>query len=132
MNTPLQTTSFDDIAHARAILLTTFRRDGSPVGTPIWFVVRNGTIYATTTATSGKVKRIRNTSRVLVAPCTQLGKVTGPTYEGRARVLTEQEMREVLSAIRRRYGILDLIFSLLNRFQGQNEEVALELTPAGY
>ena len=131
MDTPLSTTSFDSVVNARTILLTTFKRDGSPVGTPIWFVVRNGIIYATTVSTSGKVKRIRNNSHVLLAPCTQSGKVIGPTYEGKARVLTEQDKRDVLGVIRRRYGVLVPIFSLINRLRGQNEVTALEVLPTG-
>lgn len=125
-----RSTSFDDFSRTRAVMLTTFRRDGTPVGTPIWLVVRGGAICATTAASSGKVKRIRNDPRVRVAACTQLGRLTGPTHEGTARIMDPAETAEVLARIRRRYGLLDRVFSRINRLQGESDEVALEVTPA--
>lgn len=115
------------ITRARAVMLTTFRRDGSPIGTPVWLVVRNGLLHVTTAASSGKVKRIRRNPRVRVAACTQLGRVTGPVLDGEARILDAAGTTEALAAIRRRYGLLDLVFTLLNRLQGQGEEIALEI-----
>lgn len=119
---------FEGLASARAIMLTTFRRSGEPVGTPIWLVVHDGKVLATTTPSSGKVKRIRNNPRVTVAPCTQFGKVTGPARDATARLMAPDETMEALAAIRRRYGLLDRIFSLLNRLQGEAEEIGIEIT----
>lgn len=124
------TDSLDPLGRARCIMLTTFRKSGEPVGTPVWLVTREGRIWATTTAASGKVKRIRNTARVTVAPCTQTGKVTGPAHEGRARLMSPEETAVALAAIRKRYGILDRIMSLVNRLQGEGEEVGIEIAPA--
>lgn len=125
----ITTLGFDRLARARAIMLTTYRRSGEPVGTPVWLVVREGGIWATTTATSGKVKRIRYDPRLTVAPCTQTGRVTGPAQEGHARLMGREESDRALDAIRGRYGILDRIMSLLNRLQGETEEVGKEVTP---
>lgn len=95
-------TDFAELARARAILVTTCRRNGDAVATPVWLVVRDGRIDATTPARSGKAKRLRNEPRVLVAPSTQLGRRTGPTREGRARIITADEVPVVRSGIRRR------------------------------
>lgn len=119
---------FDGLAGARAIMLTTFRESGAPVGTPVWLVVEEGRILATTTASSGKVKRIRTDPRVTVAPCTQLGRVTGPVYEATARLMGSRETETALAAIRRRYGLLDRLFSFVNKLQGESEEVGIEIT----
>lgn len=126
---PPAVAGFADLARARAVLLTTFKRDGTPVATPVWLVVRDGALYATTVATSGKVKRIRHTDRVTIAPCSQRGKVTGPVRDGSARLLDSAETAVVLAAIRRRYGLFDRLFSLINRLQGQTEEIAIEISP---
>lgn len=119
--------SFEALGRARAIMLTTFRQSGEPVGTPLWLVVRDGSIWATTTATSGKVKRIRNNPRVTVAPCTQTGRLTGPAQEGHARLMESEESARALAAIRHRYGIFDRIMSLINSLQGETEEIGIEI-----
>ncbi len=121
--------SLDELARARAIMLTTFRKSGEPVGTPVWHVVREGRILVTTPTTSGKAKRIRNSPRVTVAACSQLGKVTGQAIEATARLMTPRETEIALAAIRRRYVLLDRVFSLINRLQGEGEEVGIEITP---
>jgi len=67
--------------------LTTFRKSGELVVTPVWYVVMNGKLYVKTGAHSGKVKRIRNSGSVLLGPATVKGKQIGPVTEARARVL---------------------------------------------
>lgn len=124
------TRGFKQLARARAVMLTTFRNSGEAVGTPVWLAVEDGRILVTTTPTSGKVKRIRNDGRVTVAPCTQFGRVTGAAEEARARLMTPEETETALAAIRRRYGLLDRFFSLINRLQGETGEVGIEITPA--
>ena len=100
---------FDSIARARCLSLTTFKRDGTPVATPVWFNVIDGKICVTTTVDAWKVKRIRNNPRVELATCTQRGKVTGPTIAGSARLLSREETEPVLAAKRRRYLTARLI-----------------------
>src|SRR5215470_15122623 len=50
--------------------LTSFRKSGVPVRTPVWFAEAEGKLYLFTNPKSGKAKRIRNNPRVLIAPCT--------------------------------------------------------------
>jgi PPOX class probable F420-dependent enzyme len=72
-------------------LLTTFRRTGEPVPTPVWFgLTDRGSVCFNSEATAGKVKRIRANPSVRLAPCTARGKPLGPPAEGRARVLSEE------------------------------------------
>ncbi len=66
---------------------------------------------------------------MLVVPRRQCGKATGPTREGRARIMSVGELPAVRDAIRRRFRVLDGTFSLVNRQQGGGEEVALEIRP---
>lgn len=120
---------FAELAGARCIMLTTFRRSGAPVGTPVWPVYRDGSIYLSTVAESGKVKRIRADARVEVAACTQRGRVTGPPFAGRARVTAAGETAAVLAARHRRYPIVARLFELVNRIQGQHQ-VAIVIAPS--
>jgi len=91
------------VARAKCLALTTFKRDGTAVATPIWFNVIDGKILVTTPASSWKVKRVTNNPKVTFATCTQRGKVTGPVFTGSARVLPQDELAPVLKAKRRRY-----------------------------
>jgi uncharacterized protein len=64
------------------ILLTTFRKNDTGVPTAMWFAHERGKFYMVTGHTSGKMKRIRNNGRVLLAPCDLMGNVLGPQVEG--------------------------------------------------
>ena len=66
------------------ISLTTFRKTGAPVPTPVWFGEQDGKLYVMTRSDMGKTKRIRNNPQVKVAPCTMRGKVTGPEFPAKA------------------------------------------------
>src|SRR5512133_4259138 len=70
------------------INITTFKRDGTPVATPVWCVGDNGSLLVYTEADSGKVKRIRRKPHVTVAPCNFRGKPRGPAADADA-VLVE-------------------------------------------
>lgn len=118
-------TAIAAIAKAKCISLTTFKRDGTPVSTPVWFNILNGKICITTPTQSWKVKRISNNPRVEFATCTQRGKVTGPVFTGEARVLTTDETLPVMKAKRRRYRSARLIQLIpANRIQIGIEIVA--------
>jgi len=70
------------LEHEAYINLATFRRNGNAVETPVWFVVFAGKLYVFTDGTSAKVKRLRATPRVRIAPCSARGAVTAPWREG--------------------------------------------------
>ncbi len=78
------------------ILLTTFRRDGTPVPTTVLFALDGDRILVHTSMKSGKVKRIRRNPVALVQPSTILGRPLGPPIEVRARVLEGEEAARIL------------------------------------
>jgi len=63
------------LADARFVSLTTFRRSGERVSTPVWVGRDGAALVVLTPAGSGKVKRLRHDSRVELAPCGRFGKV---------------------------------------------------------
>ncbi len=85
------------------ISLTTFRKTGAGVATPVWFGEEDGKLYVMTRGDMGKTKRIRNNPRVRVAPCTIRGKVTGPEFAATARILPPEEHAHARQAINRKY-----------------------------
>lgn len=100
-----------EIHNQKYVSLTTFRRSGVAVNTPVWFGERDGKLYVVTEKISGKSKRIRNNPSVRVAPCTIRGKITGPEFSGRARVLPEGDESSVArQIIRKKYWLARLSF----------------------
>jgi predicted pyridoxine 5'-phosphate oxidase superfamily flavin-nucleotide-binding protein len=67
--TQLRTSPLAALDGEKYLSLTTFRRDGTPVATPVWFVVDDGRVLVWTSAASWKAKRLRRDSRVRIAAC---------------------------------------------------------------
>ena len=110
-----QTGDFSVVEGRKYISLTTFRKSGKPVATPVWFVAKEGKICVWTQSNSGKMKRLRHDSRVTLAPCTMGGKVIGPTVEGIARIVSPQEKEEVRLLLLAKYGWMQRLFSFIHR-----------------
>jgi PPOX class probable F420-dependent enzyme len=80
---------------SRYIALTTYRRDGRAVTTPVWAVSLDGMIYVFTASSTGKAKRVRATGRVRFAPCSMNGRgILGAWREGTGRVVHVVDHRE--------------------------------------
>lgn len=129
------TSSFEGLAGTKYVRLTTFRRDGTPVATPVWFAVDGGALYAWTDERTGKVKRIRREPRVTVGPCSGRGTPTGPAYGARARLLDADEGRHAYALLKARYrsaalvyGALGLLLRVMRR-GGQYVGIAVEPSP---
>jgi uncharacterized protein len=117
----------------RYLALTTYRRDGRPVTTPVWAASLNGNLYVVTARSTGKVRRLRATDRVRFAPSNMSGRrILGAWHEGSGRVVEDEQRRgEALVALRRKYGWQMSLAMLINRLRGlDRERVVLELTPA--
>jgi uncharacterized protein len=85
------------------ISLTTFRKNGAAVATPVWFGEEGDKLYVMTGSRLGKAKRIRNNPQVRVAPCTIRGRVTGPEIAATARILPPEEQAHARQTINRKY-----------------------------
>lgn len=94
----------DALQGHRYISLTTYRRSGDGVATPVWFAFVGGRAYVYTGLESGKAKRIRHTSRVLVAPSDARGRIQGASVEAVARLVNEPGDETVADrALREKY-----------------------------
>ena len=85
-------------------LLTTFRKNGLAVPTTMWFAHNQGKLYMVTSATVGKIKRIRNNGRVLLAPCDVRGKVLGEQIEAYAHELPPAQHEYANTLLASKYG----------------------------
>jgi len=118
--------------------VTSFRRDGTAVVTPVWFVADNGHLLVETEADSGKAKRIRANAAVRVAPCSASGKPKGDSIQAHAAFLPESERGRVETMIGRKYRVDKVVvlpvYRLVQRLLGKPtlshaKPVILEITP---
>lgn len=115
--------SWGPISKARCVALTTYKKDGTPVTTPMWVAVEGNRLLTTSDFDAWKLKRIERNPRVRLAPCTIRGRVTGDFVEGQARVMSEAETEEAIAGKKRRY----LMFRVMVRVR--KPQVGIEITP---
>lgn len=104
-------------AVARYVSLTTFRRDGTPVATPVWQITHGDTMWVWTGATTGKARRLRGNPVLTLAPCTARGQVTGDAVPARGQVVPVSDEPEMFAALRRKYGWQMTAMMALHGFQ---------------
>ena len=108
---------FNKILDSRTINLTTYRKSGDVVHTPVW-VVTDGTLgYVKTSKSAGKVKRIKNNHKAIIAPCTNSGKITGDKIEIKAEVieLSHTDYKIIDKKFKTKYNLLYIIMKFLPR-----------------
>lgn len=89
--------------------ITSYRRDGSGVATPVWFVTEGERLLVMTAESSGKVKRIRRNPLVSVAACSARGRPKMDPIPGHVDILPSDETERVKRLIERKYRF-DLLF----------------------
>ena len=108
-----------DLDRYRYVSLATFRTSGAEVRTPVWFAEAGGKLYVFSAAESGKVKRLRRSSRARVASCDARGNVHGVWRDATARVVTPPA--SAMAAMRVKYGwqkrLLDFFSALSGRIR---------------
>jgi PPOX class probable F420-dependent enzyme len=117
----------------KTALLTTFRRDGTPVPTPLSVAVDDDHAYVRTYEKAGKSKRLRNNSHVELAPSTTRGNPTGTPVPAEARRLTGVEAHQAARLLRRKHPLLHgIVVPLAHRLgrRRTGHTVHFELTPA--
>ncbi|MFJ3211857.1 PPOX class F420-dependent oxidoreductase [Streptomyces flaveolus] len=114
------------------LLVTSYRKNGTPVATPVW-VVRDGDVLGVwTAADSWKVKRVRRRADVLVGPCDVRGNPTGDQIPATAEIGDAATAGRYRGLIARKYGILGrltLFGSRLRRGLDGTVGITITLTP---
>jgi PPOX class probable F420-dependent enzyme len=100
------TSPFEQLSDKRAVLLTTYRRNGAPVATPVNIAVEGDHAYVRSWRSAGKTKRIEHEATVEVAPSTYRGTPTGPAIHARAHVVEGNEAKHAAELIDHKYRIL--------------------------
>ncbi|MFK0236988.1 PPOX class F420-dependent oxidoreductase [Streptomyces vinaceus] len=125
--------TLDELNQGKYVSLTTYRKDGTPVATPVWAVADGGELYVWTRSDSWKVKRIRNNGRVAVSPCDVRGRVAegAAVLEGEARLLDEAGLTRVRKLMSRKYTwqfwMVDVPAALARRGKRPHTAIAVKL-----
>jgi PPOX class probable F420-dependent enzyme len=123
--------------NGKYLSLTTYRRDGSPVATPVWFADDGARFYVVTGADSYKVRRIRRNPSVAIAECTARGALRGEPIPARAEFLEEDEHARVDAMMARKYRVDRILilplYRLVLRLRGKASDdragVYVAITP---
>jgi uncharacterized protein len=108
----------------RYLSVTSFKRDGTGIATPVWFVSDGTRLFAFTDLHSAKVRRVRRNPDVLVAPCRVDGKLRSKRVSARVEVLTgtpelERVQKLLLERYKISYRLVMLMYRLGRRLRGQ-------------
>lgn len=123
--------AWNQLTHEKYINVETYRKDGTPVRTPLWFAAdpANREFYISTPASAGKVKRIRRYPRVRVAACDFSGNVKGEWLEAEARFCDADESRRAGKLLNRKYPMK--IFFNVAAFLFRRKRALIAVRPAG-
>ncbi|MEW1613613.1 MULTISPECIES: PPOX class F420-dependent oxidoreductase [unclassified Streptomyces] len=97
--------TLQDFARSEYVSLTTYRKNGAPVATPVWAAAEGEVLYVWTRSDSWKVKRLRDNAEVAVTVCDVRGRIAegAPSARGTARLLDADGTREVRKLLARKY-----------------------------
>ncbi|MCI0348550.1 MAG: PPOX class F420-dependent oxidoreductase [Acidobacteriales bacterium] len=102
----MSASTWKQLASEKYFNLETYRRDGTPVRTPLWFAAdpASGEFYISTPASSGKVKRMRRYPRARVAACDFSGNIKGEWLAAEARFCDGEEAKRAGRLLDRKYA----------------------------
>lgn len=109
------------------ISLETFKKNGSGVKTPVWFVMHDGIIYVTTMDSSWKVKRLKNTKLVRITPSNFKGTPKKEWIEGQAFFGSESELKLAMSLRKKKYGLWARIIGLFVSKKGKVVVIGIKI-----
>ena len=100
------------------INLETYKKDGTSIRTPVWFVIDTDLIYVITRDSTGKVKRLRNNQDVRVVPCSFKGEVKNEWVKGKTEMITGEEADKAIKLRKKKYGMSARLIGLFTSQKG--------------
>lgn len=124
-----------DLKDQKFVSLTTFKRNGAAVASPMWIVGEGEQLWAWTPADAWKVKRIRRDPRVTLTRCGRTGKVAPgqPVVDATAEVITDsRRVAQVESLIKRKYRLEFRVVTFIETIaaRGRKPRFVLRITPS--
>ena len=121
MSSSSSTSNWSSMLSGQAYInLETYRRNGQPVATPVWFTIdyNNKMVYVVTRTETGKVKRLRNNPKVRIMPCGMRGQSKGEWFNGKATFATPEQLEIALKQRNKKYGLKARLSGLFSRTKG--------------
>ncbi|NUR79144.1 MAG: PPOX class F420-dependent oxidoreductase [Dermatophilaceae bacterium] len=129
-----QAPTLHNLGGQRFVLLTTYRRSGEPVATPVWVLPDAGAAIVSTPEGAGKLKRIQHNPNVTLQPCDRRGNVDpgSPVVEGTTEIIRDSAASEAVNRrLLRKYGAEFRIFMAIEWVlrRGNSNRVVLRISP---
>ena len=109
----------EQLESEKYISVETFKKNGEGVKTPVWFVIRDETIFVTTRDQTGKFKRLKNNTKVNVAVCSMKGYLKSQWSSGVATILPDEKVKEAVKWRDKKYGFMAKIAKFLTKSKGE-------------
>ena len=100
------------------INLETYKKDGTPVRTPVWFVIDKDLIYVITRDSTGKLKRLKNNQDVRIVSCSFKGEPKNEWVKGKTEMITGEEADKAIKLRKKKYGMSDRLIGLFTSQKG--------------
>ena len=108
----------DQFLDQKYINLETYKKDGTPVRTPVWFVIDNDLIYVITRDSTGKVKRLKNNQNVRIVSCSFKGEPKDEWIKGKTEMITGEEADKAIKLRKKKYGMSARLIGLFTSQKG--------------
>ena len=109
------------------INLETYKKDGIPIRTPVWFVIDKNLIYVITRDSTGKVKRLGNNQNVRIVPCSFKGEPKNEWVKGAAEKIRGEEADKVIKLRKKKYGMFARLIGIFTSQKGNIVVYSIEL-----
>ena len=110
----------DQFIDQKYLSLETYRKDKTPVKTPVWFVIDNDQLYITTKETTGKVKRLRNNQNARIAVCSMKGDIKSSWIDvSLEKTSEESDVEKIVKLRKKKYGFSARLISMFTSQKGK-------------
>jgi PPOX class probable F420-dependent enzyme len=124
--------AWTEVGRASYVSFTSYRKDGTPVATPVWIAPEGEDLYFFSDTGAFKVTRVRNNPAVTLQPCDVRGRVKdgAPLVGGVAEVLDHADTPRVRRIVNRKYRVQGTIGGLLSRLRGSEASIGIRIRKA--
>ena len=109
------------------INLETYKKDGTPIRTPVWFMIDSEVIYIITREKTGKVKRLKNNQNIRIVPCSFNGESKNEWINGVAQKITGNNAERAIKLRKKKYGISARLAGLFSSQKGNPMVYSIKL-----
>ncbi|AFS81184.1 pyridoxamine 5'-phosphate oxidase family protein [Candidatus Nitrosopumilus koreensis AR1] len=109
----------EEIESEKYISVETYKKNGTPVRTPVWFTIKDNQIFVVTRVQTGKVKRLKNNTQVKIATYTIKGDIKGKWFSGTVEILDAEKTKDAIKRRDKKYGFFSKMAKFLTKSKGE-------------